>query len=309
ELNEIINLLCQYSLVNERNECLEIHSLVQKVIRYRIEQKQFVEDESPLTLLEDVLLKIEVSVTDLVINADCEDLWHIHIFRLIMSGAIKTVNFHVSLLLNIATGRMELENLYQISELLSKVFLKQYRLFRDVETFHMLLLVHDRFINASIQLGLLNLNEIFAFEKEFSSELEENSVDVYWWKLEQAEAYNIHGQMSLYEDIVRNLFNELVKKKGLNDIKLSLARLLPVRGDVEVLLNSVDTNNLSDADFLVYYNAKCSLYIRNGCFDLAEQVLKDWKEHIHRKPFSRLFHLNFTKKNCFLLYKKGNYNE
>ncbi|XP_066931780.1 uncharacterized protein [Clytia hemisphaerica] len=32
ELNEIISLLGQYSLVGERNECLEIHSLVQKVI-------------------------------------------------------------------------------------------------------------------------------------------------------------------------------------------------------------------------------------------------------------------------------------
>ncbi|XP_066931794.1 uncharacterized protein [Clytia hemisphaerica] len=308
ELNEIINLLCQYSLVNERNECLEIHSLVQKVIRYRIEQKQFVEDECPLTLLEDVLLKIEVSVKDLFANADYEDLWYIHIFRLIMSGALKTINFHVSLVLNIAIGRMEMENLYQISELLSKVLLKQYRLFRDVETFHNLLVVHRRFINASSQLGLLNLNEIFAFEKEFSSELEENHVEVYRWKLQQAETYNIHGRVSLCNDIVRNLFNELVKKKGFDYIKLRLASFLTVR-DMEVLLNSVDTNNLSDADFLVYYYAKCSLYIKNGCFDLAEQVMKNWKEHLHRKQFSRSSYFNFTQKHCFLLYKKGNYNE
>uniref|UniRef100_A0A7M5WV34 DZIP3-like HEPN domain-containing protein n=1 Tax=Clytia hemisphaerica TaxID=252671 RepID=A0A7M5WV34_9CNID len=309
ELNEIINLLCQYSLVNEWKDCLEIHNLVQKVIRYRIEQKQFVEDESPLTLLESVLLKIEGSVEDLVINADQEDLWYIHVFRLIMSGALKTIiNFDVSLLLNIAIGRLEMENLYQISELLSRVLLKQYRLFRDVETFHTLLLVHHRFINASIHLGLLNLNEIFAFEEEFSSELEENHVEVYWWKLQQAQAYNIRGRVSLCKDIVQNLFNELVKKKGFDDVKLRLASFLSVR-DIEVLFNSVDTDNLSDADFLVYYDAKCSLYVKNGCFDLAEQVLKDWKEHIHRKQFSRMLHFNFTKRNCFLLYKKGNYNE
>uniref|UniRef100_A0A7M5WVW9 NB-ARC domain-containing protein n=2 Tax=Clytia hemisphaerica TaxID=252671 RepID=A0A7M5WVW9_9CNID len=82
ELNEIISLLCQYSLVNERNDCLEIHSLVQKVIRYRIEQNQFVEGECPLTLLEVVLLKIEVSFKDLFANGDHEDLWYIHVFRL-----------------------------------------------------------------------------------------------------------------------------------------------------------------------------------------------------------------------------------
>uniref|UniRef100_A0A7M5XGF8 NB-ARC domain-containing protein n=1 Tax=Clytia hemisphaerica TaxID=252671 RepID=A0A7M5XGF8_9CNID len=308
ELNEIINLLCQYSLVNERNECLEIHSLVQKVIRYRIEQKQFVEDECPLTLLEDVLLKIEVSIKDLFANDDYEDLWYIHVFRLIMSGGFKTINFNVSRVLTIAAGRMEMENLYRISELFLKVVLKQYRLCQDVKTFDMLLVVHRRFIYASSQLGLLNLNEIFAFEEEFSSELEEHSVFVYRWKLEQAEAYNIHGRVSLGEDIVQNLFNELVKKKGFDDVKLRLASFLTVR-DVEVLLNSVDTNNLSDVNFLMYYYAKCSLYIENGCFHLAEQTMKNWKEHLHRKQFSRSSQFNFTKKNCFLLYKKGNYNE
>ncbi|XP_066931790.1 uncharacterized protein [Clytia hemisphaerica] len=308
ELNEIISLLGQYSLVNERNECLEIHSLVQKVIRYRIDQKHFVEDECPLTLLEGVLLKIEVSIKDLFANDDYEDLWYIHVFRLIMSGALKTINFDVTLVLNIAVGRMEMENLYQISELLSKDLLKQYRLFRDVETFQTLLLVHRRFINASINLGLLNLNDIFAFEEEFSSELEESSVEVYRWKLLQAVAYNIRGRMSLCKDIVRNLFNELVKKKGFDDVKLRLASFLPVRV-IEVLLNSVDTNNLSDADFLVYYDGKCSLYIQNGCYLLAEQTMKNWKEHLHRKKISRSSQINFTKKNCFFLYKKGNYNE
>ncbi|XP_066935720.1 uncharacterized protein [Clytia hemisphaerica] len=308
ELNEIINLLCQYSLVNERNECLEIHSLVQKVIRYRIEQKQFVEGECPLTLLEVVLLKIESSLEDLVANGDYEDLWYIHVFRLIMSGALKTINFDVNQVLNIATGRMELENLYLLAELLSKDLLEQYRLSRDVETFHGLLLVYRRFMDASILIGLFNMNEIIAFEKEFSSELEEHCEEVYQWKLQQAQAYNIHGQMSLYEDIVRNLFNELVIKKGFDNIKLILARHLNVR-DVEVLLNSVDTNNVSDMNFLVYYDTKCSLYIKNGCFDLAEQVMKNWKEHLHRKQFSRMLHFNFTKKNCYLLYKKGNYNE
>uniref|UniRef100_A0A7M5XN53 Uncharacterized protein n=1 Tax=Clytia hemisphaerica TaxID=252671 RepID=A0A7M5XN53_9CNID len=308
ELNEIINLLCQYSLVNERNECLEIHSLVQKVIRYRIEQKQFVEDECPLTLLEGVLLKIEVSIKDLFANDDYEDLWYIHVLRLIMSGALKTINFDVTLVLDIAVGRMEMENLYLIAELHSKVFLKQYRLSRDVETFHRLLVGHRCFINASIQLGLLNLNEIFAFKEEFSSELEENHVNVYQWKLQQAEVYNIHGQMSLYEDIVENLFNELVKKKGFDNIKLRLASFLTVRY-VEVLLNSVDTNNLSDVDFLMYYNAKCDLYIRRGCFHLAEQIMKNWKDHIDRKQYPRLWHFDFTKRNCFLLYKKGDYNE
>uniref|UniRef100_A0A7M6DK37 Uncharacterized protein n=1 Tax=Clytia hemisphaerica TaxID=252671 RepID=A0A7M6DK37_9CNID len=308
ELNEIINLLCQYSLVNERNECLEIHSLVQKVIRYRIEQKQFVEDESPLTLLEVVLLKIEVSIKDLELNADYEDLWYIHVFRMIMSGAFKTINFDVSRVLNIAVGRLEMENLYQLSELLSKVLLKQYRLFRDVETFHTLLVVHRCFIGASSQLGLLNLNEIFAFEEEFSSELEENHIEVYWWKLQEAETYNVHGRMSLCKDIVRNLFNELVIKKGFDNIKLRLARFFTVK-EVEVLLNSVDTNNLSDMNFLLYYDTKCSLYIMNGCFDLAEQVMKNWKEHLHRKQYSRSSQFNFPKRNCFLLYKKGSYNE
>ncbi|XP_066931799.1 uncharacterized protein [Clytia hemisphaerica] len=308
ELNEIISLLCQYSLVNERNDCLEIHSLVQKVIRYRIEQNQFVEGECPLTLLEVVLLKIEVSFKDLFANGDHEDLWYIHVFRLIMSGAFKGINFDVNQVLNIAVGRMEMENLYLLTELLSKDLLEQYRLSRAVETFHGLLLVYRRFMDASIQLGLRNLDEIFAFEEEFSLELEENSVEVYLWKLKQAEVYNMHGRVSLYKDIFQNVFNELVKKKGFDDIKIRLARLVTV-SDVEALLNSVDTNNLSDVDYLVYYDAKCSLYIKNGCFDLAEQTMKNWKEHIHRKPFSRVFHFNFTKKNCFLLYEKGNYNE
>ncbi|XP_066935723.1 uncharacterized protein [Clytia hemisphaerica] len=307
ELNEIISLLGQYSLVNEWKDCLEIHSLVQKVIRYRIEKKQFVEDESPLTLLEGVLLKIEGSVEDLVINADQEDLWYIHVFHLIMSGALKTINFDVTQVFTIAVGKIEMEKLYQISEFLSKDLLKQYRWSRDVETFHMLLRVHYRFIDASIRLGLLNVNEIIAFEEEFSSELEEHSEEVYWWKLQQAEAYNIHGRVQC-NDIVQKLFNELVKKKGFDDIKLGLASFLTVR-DVEVLLNTVDTNNLCDLDFLVHYNAKCDLYIKNGCFDLAEQVMKNWKEHLHRKQFSRMLHFNFTKKNCYLLYKKGHYNE
>ncbi|XP_066931781.1 uncharacterized protein [Clytia hemisphaerica] len=308
ELNEIISLLGQYSLVNERNDCLEIHSLVQKVIRYRIEQKQFVEDECPLTLLEGVLLKIDVSIKDLVINCDYEDLWYIHVFRLIMSGALNAINFDAYLVLDIAAGRMEMENLYLLAELFVQVLLKQYRLSRDVKTFDMLLCCHRRFIYVSSQLGLLNVNEIFSFEKEFSSELEENSVEVYQWKLTQAELYNIHGRMLLFSDVVQNLYNELVKKKGFDDIKLRLARFFTV-SDVEALLNSVDTNNLSDTDFLMYYHAKCSLYIKKGCFDLAEQVMKNWKEHLHRKRFSRLWHFNFTKKNCFLLYKKGDYNE
>ncbi|XP_066935706.1 uncharacterized protein [Clytia hemisphaerica] len=308
ELNEIISLLGQYSLVNERNDCLEIHSLVQKVIRYRIEQKQFVEDECPLTLLEGVLLKIDVSIKDLVINCDYEDLWYIHVFRLIMSGALNAINFDAYLVLDIATGRMKMENLYLLAELFVKVVLKQYRLSRDVKTFDMLLCCHRHFIYASSQLGLLNVNEIFSFEKEFSSELEEHSVEVYQWKLKQAELYNIHGRVSLFSDVVQNLFNELVKKKGFDDLKLRLARFFTV-SDVEALLNSVDTNNLSDTDFLMYYNAKCSLYIKKGCFDLAEQVMKNWKEHLHREPFSRLWHFNFAQKNCFLLYKKGSYKE
>ena len=48
ELNEILELLCQYSLVIQRNNgYLEIHGLVQKVIQYDIENNRFVEGLNP----------------------------------------------------------------------------------------------------------------------------------------------------------------------------------------------------------------------------------------------------------------------
>ena len=59
ELNEILEFLCQYSLVVQRNNgYLEIHGLVQKVIQYDIENNRFVEGLNPQESLSNILTSI-----------------------------------------------------------------------------------------------------------------------------------------------------------------------------------------------------------------------------------------------------------
>ncbi|XP_066927888.1 uncharacterized protein [Clytia hemisphaerica] len=58
DVEEIVQLLGQYSLVNERNGFLEIHALVQKMLRYCVEEQNLVEDECPKKLVMDTIAGI-----------------------------------------------------------------------------------------------------------------------------------------------------------------------------------------------------------------------------------------------------------
>ena len=315
ELSEIINLLCQYSLVNERNECLEIHSLVQKVIRYRIEQKQFVKGECPLTLLEDVLVKIQKSPEEFITKLDFEDLWYIHAVHLIFSCVLMEIKFDIISLLNVANERFEIENMYNLSKVFSLAYIKQYRSTRDINTFNTLLVIHTNYMNAANEKGIFDMNQITgfrdqvdSFEKEFSSELEQKVEEAYDWKLQKAKIYNLFGHMSLYCSITDNLYKELINEKGFDNVKLQLVRHLNVNKS-GALLNSIDEKNVCEKDFSEYYSAKYSFYIAKRLFDLADQVMKKWKEHLQNTPFARINHVNFSTKRIFLLYKKGHYRE
>ena len=148
ELNEILELLCQYLLVMRRsNGYLEIHGLIQKVVRFHIQNNRFVDGSNPRKLLAKILTSISSSVDshDICYN-DNENLWFAHFIKLIeiTDGPDFDLSrkFDVTLLTKIANRRCDRNALYRICYKFIPFLIEKYHLTRNFDDFLLFIDVH-----------------------------------------------------------------------------------------------------------------------------------------------------------------------
>ena len=104
ELNEIVDILCEYSLIQHDKDRLYVHSLTQKVIGHKMVEV----DESPLAMLKKLLERIAANFKGDEFHFDEDDLWYIHYNKLIMNHTgIGT--FDLEFILKVSSNRFDLE--------------------------------------------------------------------------------------------------------------------------------------------------------------------------------------------------------
>ena len=82
ELNEFIDTLCEYSLIQQSKDQLFIHCLTQKIIGSKMTD---LNNESPFTMLKELLQRIAAKFEEDEFHTDEDDLWYIHFKKLIMN--------------------------------------------------------------------------------------------------------------------------------------------------------------------------------------------------------------------------------
>ena len=189
ELNEILELLCQYSLVMQRNNgYLEIHGLVQKVIQYDIENNRFVEGLNPKESLSNILTSISRTADfDDIRYKDDENLWFVHIVELMINSTQFELN--LVLLVNVAKRKHDWKNLYHLCQIYLPFILKVYSHTRDIVHFLNFLDIHREFLRFNLKNNSSTVEEMIQFEKDFTKELENEHRLVFLWKIELARFY------------------------------------------------------------------------------------------------------------------------
>ena len=194
ELNEILELLCQYSLVIRRNhDYLEIHGLIQKVVRFHIQNNRFVDGSNPRESLTNILTSISSSVDphDIFYN-DNENLWFVHFNKLMEIVDDPDFDllrrFDVMLLTNIANRRYDRTALRGICNRFIPFLLEKFNHTKIVDEFLLLIDVYR------IYLTFIILDDSFVelmiqFEQEFAKELEIEHRLIFLWKIQLADIF------------------------------------------------------------------------------------------------------------------------
>ena len=123
DLNEIIEMLCEYSLVEINEDRLYIHGLVQKVVAIKIQLEQFNPRKALKHLLEDIIT--DSSSTDLH-NVDEKNLWYNHYLKL-YSIQEKDESFLYKEMSIMASKRSDNENYVIIMKKIFKQYIELYR--------------------------------------------------------------------------------------------------------------------------------------------------------------------------------------
>ena len=313
ELNEILVLLRQYSLVMRQNyDYLEIHSLIQKVIRFHIHNNRFVDGSNPRELLANILTLISSSVDshDIFFN-DNANLWFLHFIKLmkITDGSDFDLlrRFDVMLLTNIANKRYDRKALFEICNKFIPFLLEKYRLTRNFDDFLLLIDVHRMVLTFTIVDDSF-VERMIQFEQNFSKELVIEHRSIFLWKIELADFFQRNKNFQRSTTIRSGLFKQLVDKEGFEDVKLELCTILR-SSEEEKLLKQINEDHLeSHSSKLKYFTIKYSQYLRNRNFDESEKWLTKFEQECRKYDIS-YYEPHLVLRKLWLLYWKSQFNE
>ena len=310
ELNEILELLCQYSLVMRRHhDYLEIHGLIQKVVRFHIQNNRFVDGSNPRESLTSLLTSFLSSVdSDDISYNDNENLWFAHLIKLMeIVDEVLVIDINVMLLTIIAKRRHDTESLFGICNIFTPFLLEKYRRTRNFDDFLLLIDVHRLFFTVFIIDDLLTARMI-EFEQEFAKELESEHSSIFIWKVQIIIFLKNNKNYQRAEAISSELFKQLINKKGFEDVKLELCGLLSSL-DRETLLKQINEHHLeSHSSKLKYYSIRYSLYLKNRNFDESKKWLTKFEQECRKYDFS-YYEPHFVLRKVWLLYWKSQFND
>ena len=313
ELNEILELLCQYSLVMRRNhDYLEIHSLIQKVVRFHIQNNRFVDGSNPRESLLKNLTSFSSSVDshDISYN-DNENLWFVHFIKLIEIVDDPDFDllrrFDVTLLTKIAYRRCDRNALYRICIRFIPFLLEKLHRTKNFDDLFLLLdvdrifltfnIVDDAFVERTIQ-----------FQQEFGNKLAIEHRSIFLWKIQLSKFFQENKNFQQSRAIVSKLFKQLVNKKGFEDVKLELCVLL-VSSAQETLLKQINEHHLeSHSSKLKYFTIRYLQYLKNRNFDESEKWLTKFEQECRKYDFS-YYEPHLVLYKSWLLYQKSQFNE
>ena len=313
ELNEILELLCQYSLVMRRNhDYLEIHGLIQKVVRFHIQNNRFVDDSNPLESLLKILTSISslVDFHDISYN-DNENLWFVHFNKLMEIVDDPDFDllrrFDVMLLTNIANRRYDRTALRGICNRFIPFILDKYRRSRHFDDFLLFIDVHRMYLTFII-IDDSFVERMIQFHQDFSKEVAIEHRSIFLWKIQLSKFFQKNKNFQRSNAIVSKLFKQLVNKKGFEDVKLELCVLLHSL-DRETLLKQINEHHLeSHSSKLNYFSIRYMQYLQKRNFDESEKWLTKFEQESRRYDFSYYEpHLVFRK--MWLLFWKSQFNE
>ena len=313
ELNEILELLCQYSLVMRgKHDYLEIHGLIQKVVRFHIEKNGFVDGSNPRELLVKILTSISSSVDSHdICYKDNENLWFVHVIKLM--EIIDDLDFDplrkfdVMLLTNIANRRHDRTVLFGICNRFIPFLLEKYCLTRSFDDFLLLIDVHRMVLTFSI-IDDSFVQLMIQLEQEFAKELEFEHSSIFLWKIQLAIFFQRNKNFQRSKAIRSKLLKQLVDKEGFEDVKLEFCTFNSL-SDEETLLKKINENDLeSYSSKLKYFSIRYLQYLRKRDFDESEKWLTKFEQECRKYDFSYYEpHLVFHK--TWLLYWKSQFNE
>ena len=311
ELNEILELLCQYSLVMRRNhDFLEIHSLIQKVIRFHIQNNRFVDGSNPRESLAKILTSISSSVDfhDICYN-DNENLWFAHLIKLIenLDKHKLVIVVNVKMLTNIAKRRHDTESLLRICNIFIPFLLEKYHRTRNFDDFLLLIDVHRMLFTVFIIDDSLTAKMI-EFEQEFAKELEIKHSSIFVWKVQLALFFKDNKNFQRSQTIHSKLVKQLVDKEGFEEVKLELCALVSL-SEQETLLKKINEDHLeSHSSKLKYFSIRYMQYLRNRNFDESEKWLTKFEQECKRYDIS-YYKPHLVLRKVWLLYQKSQFNE
>ena len=303
ELNEILELLCQYSLVMHRNHgFLEIHGLVQKVIQYDIENNRFVEGLNPQESLSNILTSISRTADfDDVRYKDDENLWFVHIVKLMKNSA--QFELDPVLLVNVAKRRHDRKNLYYLCQICLPFILEEYSHTKDIVHFLNFLDIHREFLTFALNNNSFKVEEMIKFEKDFTKELEIEHRSAFLWKIQLARFFQRNNQFESERIIILKIFKQLDNKEGFDDVKLEFCISNDINGE-KFLLKQINESNLEkESDKLKYFSIRFFQFLRKRDFAESEKWLNEFEEGCIKYDFSYYEHKIVFHKVWFLYWK------
>ena len=311
ELNEILELLCQYSLVMRQNyDYLEIHNLVQKVIQIQIQRNRFIDGANPKESLEKILTSVSSSVdSDDISYSDNENIWCVHFIKLIENVDDPDLLFEVNvkLLADIANRRHDRITLLWIFLRFIPFLLEKYKRTRNLDDFLVFIHVHRMLLPFGINVNLTT-EEIIQLEQEFAEELKSEHRLIFLWKIQLACFYQNNKNFKRSEAICSELFKQLVNKEGFVDVKLDLCSSIDFLHG-ERLLEQINESHLeSNSSKLMYYSPKYYQYLREKNFDESEKWSIKFEQKCKIDQIS-YYEPQIVFDKVWLLYWKLQFNE
>ncbi|XP_066927860.1 uncharacterized protein [Clytia hemisphaerica] len=329
DVDEIVYLLGQYSLVNERNGFLEIHALVQKMVRYCVEEQNLVEDECPKKLVMDTIEKIysfkKEDLKNLAMYYDDEDLWYAHVVYLMQNHFIDN---HQTDFLNkiglselslISDRRMDDRGLRLISSSSVDLLTKKYKESKEFGQFIEMVNSYTIYIHCCVDTFSDDIIKdqviptVIQFENEYNKELEVDHEQLYDWKLTQAELYQRCRMVEVASKIRSTFIEKVLKKKVYSPrIILKMAKIADDHVPTEELLKTLNVKDFDNpTDVIKYFKVKSNNLLFQKRFDEAENVFKEFEDYIDKMYdcIAPIDHFNFLNYKAFFLYKKGKYTD
>ena len=311
ELNEILELLCQYSLVIRRNhDYLEIHGLIQKVVQFHIQNNRFVDGSNPRESLAKILTSISSSVDSHdICYKDNENIWFVHFIKLMKTADCPDFLFRVNVLLlaNIFNRRQESQASLRICSKSVPFLIQKYLRTKTFNDFLLLIDVHQLILRFVI-IDTSMAKALICMEQKFAKELKISHRSIFFWKIKLVDFFQRNKNFQRAEAIISELFKQLVDKDGFEEVKLEFSRLLP-SVEQEIFLKQINESHLeSHSSKLKYFSIRFLQYLQKRNFNESEKWLTKFEQGCRKNDFSYYERL-FVFRKVWLLYWKSQFIE